>query len=277
MLTRLLRATRRYLQRATSLRSLLVSLGLVDVGKSIYHRLLLQRQEMTTTLMGQRLRFSVSTKREIRRIDALHGERDLLRVMLDNIQTGDVVYDIGANIGVLSLILAKARDVTVHAFEPEPRNFAHLERNIRLNALDEHIVPHMIALGSRPEQAVLYVKGEAGTGTHSLIPSSDATDESVEVPVQTVKAVAEELAALPDVVKIDVEGVEFSVLVGMAPIMNQQKPRDLFIELHPRHLKAQQLSTQSLEEWLLGRGYKLVWSAMRGSEEEHHYYRHTDC
>ena len=62
-----------------------------------------------------------------------------------------VFYDIGANIGIHSLILAREHpDCQIHAFEPETLNFWKLLRNITLNKL-ENITPHLIAAGAKRE------------------------------------------------------------------------------------------------------------------------------
>jgi 31-O-methyltransferase len=52
-----------------------------------------------------------------------------------SVDSGDVVFDVGANIGMASLYFGRRRDVTVHAFEPAPAPFAALAENLRLHAV----------------------------------------------------------------------------------------------------------------------------------------------
>ena len=57
-------------------------------------------------------------------------------------QPGDVLVDVGANVGTYSIWAAKTRSVRVFAFEPESQNYALLNRNIFLNNLSENVTAY---------------------------------------------------------------------------------------------------------------------------------------
>ena len=128
-----------------------------------------------------------------------------------------VFYDIGANIGIHSLILAREHpDCQIHAFEPETLNFWKLLRNITLNKL-ENITPHLIAAGAKREVRFLSLQGYlSGLGQHSL----QKTVSSLTTPVEVWNLdsyTRRKKIPRPDLVKIDVEGFELQVLERNEP------------------------------------------------------------
>ena len=93
-----------------------------------------------------------------------------------------IIYDIGANIGIHSLLLARAHpNCQIHAFEPETLNFWKLLRNIELNKL-HNITPHPIAAGAKQEVRFLSLQGYlSGLGQHSLQKTVSSLTTPVEV------------------------------------------------------------------------------------------------
>jgi len=76
-----------------------------------------------------------------RRVD----EEKLLMRLTDEVSNGEVVYDIGANVGTHSLVLANKYDVTIKCFEPNPNVYRWLVANIRANDCEE-IEPFQLGL-----------------------------------------------------------------------------------------------------------------------------------
>ena len=87
-------------------------------------------------------------------------EPGTLKWIENNFKTGDVIYDIGANIGQYSLYPAKLLkgDCKVYAFEPEALNFAKLNYNIKLNDLSKSVLAYPIALINENKLDKLYLK-----------------------------------------------------------------------------------------------------------------------
>ena len=122
-----------------------------------------------------------------------------------------VIVDAGANIGVSAMwFLGRYPDAILHAFEPASdnyrlltENFAHMER-ARL---------FQVALGKRAAKAMLHRGGSPGE--HSLVPSSVGEElESVSVTTLAAHMDAEEMDRI-DLLKLDVEGSELDLLVGL--------------------------------------------------------------
>ena len=158
-------------------------------------------------------------------------EKKVLSFMQSLIKPEMVIYDIGANIGIHSLILGREHpDCQIHAFEPETLNFWKLLRNIELNRL-KNITPHLIAAGSKREVRFLSLQGYlSGLGQHSL----QKTVSSLTTPVEVWDLdsyTRKKKKPRPDLVKIDVEGFELQVLKGMKHIIKAKRPR-FIIEVH---------------------------------------------
>jgi FkbM family methyltransferase len=158
------------------------------------------------------------------------SEPHVQRFLAVNLRAGQVFYDVGANVGFLTLVGARAvgQSGRVYSFEPLPDNVAVLKHNVGLNRLSQvEIVEAAVADASgRSEFAI-------GTSTTGRL-TSDARAEKSHLAVRTVSlddAVAGMGFAPPHVVKIDVEGAEGRVLSGMAAIISEFRPV-ILCEIH---------------------------------------------
>lgn len=230
---------------------------------------------MNVDYQGQSFRLDIAARREIKRAKEIFHETALLDKMFNNISDGDVIYDIGANIGVISLLLAghpSAVKSEIQSFEPEPKNFNQLKKNITLNDLSKRIFPHQLALGKEKGTIELFVRGQAGEGRHSIAESKGSTG-TISVEMERCSVFAESSGKIPDLVKIDVEGAEGLVLSGMEDLISQHnKPREIFLEIHNKGDKDMMPDGQTnIDTWLTERGYRLVWEQRRRSGSNRHY------
>jgi FkbM family methyltransferase len=159
---------------------------------------------------------------------------------LSHIQTGSIVWDIGANIGMWTTFVAKHVGPAgrVVAFEPFSEAFQLLIANLELNGVT-NVVSRAEALGARDGRILLYPAraGVLSTSSFARIEGRYGTeDEPIDVRLMSGASVAREIPSLlPDAVKIDVEGAEQAVLEGFSePIW--RKLKILAIEVHPDFL-----------------------------------------
>jgi FkbM family methyltransferase len=148
------------------------------------------------------------------------------------VRRGDVVLDIGANMGVVTLLLARCVGPTgvVHAFEPNPRMGGLLTESASMNGFT-NIRLHGIALGSRSGSFELNIpRGNAGQG--SLIFHKNKSDcDTVKVPVRRLSEVfGEQGITNVRLMKIDVEGFESEVLLGATEILETVRPNLILFE-----------------------------------------------
>lgn len=155
------------------------------------------------------------------------------------IRPGDVVYDIGANAGYFTLLAARlvGTDGAVVAFEPSRVNIALLQRHLRLNGVGNVTVIDAAAADADGTIEFVATDGLAtGHLTGAYVGSAPVADgiASAVTLVQAVKVdslVAAGRMRPPNVMKIDVEGAELSVLEGARQTLLSYRPR-LIVELH---------------------------------------------
>jgi FkbM family methyltransferase len=170
------------------------------------------------------------------------------------VRPGDRCVDVGANVGVHTVRLARlaGQDGEVIAIEPDPGVFARTRRNVELNGLS-NVRLHNAAASDAVGEMRLYRPGNADTNRAraSLLNHSYLTGESITVPVLTI----DDLAGLDRValIKIDVEGHEDAVVRGAARVIERDAPAVIFE--HAADLLDD--DAQSPFEWLADRNYAL--------------------
>lgn len=241
----------------------------------LWSRLLGRPYRLTTVLFGCPVVLGIEARREITRAYGFELEAALMRRLLDHVRPGDTVYDVGANIGLISMILAlhpAGRGCRVHSFEPEPRNFAELARNIGLNGLVDRVTPHQVALGRTEGEAALFVRGSTGDGRHSIAETKGAKG-SIKVKLSTATTFARTSGQPPDVIKIDIEGAEGEMLAGAEGLIATGQPREIIMEVHAKGGRDLMPDGTTIDAWLKARGYVLAWEQHRRSGVHRHYQR----
>jgi len=124
---------------------------------------------------------------------------------------GDIVIDIGAHIGAFSIECA-IRKATVLSFEPEPKNFAILKKNIEANEFGNIISAYNTAVSDTRGTALLY-KDKTNPGSHSLI--EDCIDNGIGgselVEITTLDDILKDYLWVK-LIKLDCEGAEYRIL-----------------------------------------------------------------
>jgi len=163
-------------------------------------------------------------------------EPELADAAREFIRPGMIVYDVGANIGYVSLLLAHAArpDGKVFAFEALPANIERIRRNIELNGLENRISLIPRAVADKGGELTFYVHESVGMG--KVAGSAGRPQEQYQAEI-TVKALSldefvyQQGNPAPDVVKMDIEGGEVLALPGMKRILAEHQPL-LLLELH---------------------------------------------
>jgi FkbM family methyltransferase len=152
-------------------------------------------------------------------------ERDLQQLFVRTVRSGDVVWDVGANVGFFTLLAAKlaGRDGRVIAIEPVPRNLALLRRHLELNRVDNTTVIAQ-AVADAPGTARFDIAASASMG-HL------AATGAIEVPVTTIDALVASGLPVPRVIKMDIEGAESRALAGATRTLTHHRPL-MFLSTH---------------------------------------------
>jgi FkbM family methyltransferase len=155
---------------------------------------------------------------------------------------GEIFYDIGANIGVYTVLAANCTGEKgkVFAFEPHCGSFSRLLANIHLNNLEHIVTPCNFAL--HDQQGFFpfkYFSGEAASSQSQIYATSQKPEHTIPSKVSELKYVTsiDSLIATrefppPHHIKIDVDGNEFAILRGMSTLMkSSQRPKSIQVEI----------------------------------------------
>jgi FkbM family methyltransferase len=205
---------------------------------NLFRRLQYRLSGSTTKIEigGTVAEFQVKTYTEFIRFWYLQREEEnVIEDFLQNISTGDVFFDVGANVGLYTCLAGKilSHDDIV-AFEPHPMNTESLKENLRYNSVSASIE----SIGLADEQGEFRLKEsgtEAGEGRHHL--STDDSEAGIAIQVDTLDSVVRSTGQSPSVVKIDVEGAEMDVLRGGSDTFSSNDCRLLYCEIHPDKLE----------------------------------------
>jgi FkbM family methyltransferase len=181
------------------------------------------------------------------------------------IRPGTVVFDVGANLGDVALNLAAmvGPEGKVHAFEPDPVSFTKLTENLALNAFT-NVTTWKLGLGEVPGALTMNVNSPGNRGGNRIA-STRPTPESFAIEIDTIDGLVErqDISRI-DLIKIDVEGFELSVLKGARKTLQRLRPK-LFVELADRHLQEHGSTSAELIAFLRREGYR-VSHAVTGLE-----------
>ena len=151
-------------------------------------------------------------------------EPDTIRLFSTLVNKGDVILDIGANIGCTAIYFGDTC-TSVHAFEPSPTTFSYLKNNISKSGMN-NITLHNFAIGSEPGESTITFSPDNRSGGFV----SDKTQASIGHTVEQidVRRLDDTINSLEinyvDFIKIDVEGFEWHVLDGGRETLNQFQP-----------------------------------------------------
>jgi len=168
---------------------------------------------------------------------------------IDTFNAGEILYDVGANVGGYSVWAAKRRGVKVLAFEPQAENYAMLCRNLILNQAEA--TAYCMAMTDTPKLSRLWLSStEVGSAVHTFnAPVGPDLKERKGIPQGcvgfTLDMIAEKLGA-PDHIKIDVDGMEHLVIAGAKNLLEQGKIKSLLVEVNG-NLKEHQAMVQYLQ------------------------------
>eukprot|EP01037_Dinobryon_pediforme_P029327 gene29327-32921_t len=175
--------------------------------------------------------------------------------LMRSIKKDDVVWDVGANIGVYTEKFAEAVSSggLVIAFEPTPST-ADILRNNTTKFAQVRIV--QAALSDKEAEADFIVDEQHTTNT---LATAAKKGNSIKVKMMRGDQFAAE--AFPNIIKIDVEGFEIDVVAGLTGMLNDPRLRAIFIEVHFLEIGKRGLShaISEMTHTLQRAGFQLEW------------------
>ncbi len=173
---------------------------------------------------------------------------------VDTIPSGSVMWDIGANVGLYSVYAAKSRGARVFAFEPSVFNLELLARNIFLNQLQQQVVIVPVALSSEPGPSLFRMSTTQWGGALSTFGEEygqDGKTLSSLFEYQTCGMRMDDVCAqlglaLPQYIKIDVDGIEHLILSGGGDVLKHAE--SVLVEINDDFAQQAEESSQLLRQ-----------------------------
>lgn len=175
---------------------------------------------------------------EFARADSASSEEpETIKWIEDRVKPGEIFYDVGANIGIYSLIAAKysGAKIKIYSFEPSFPTFKSLCENVGLNNLQNVIIPLNIALSDMTGLGEFHYSSlSAGDSQHTF----GGRAELLRAPALSLHCLSYRIDDLirqlhlepPDHIKIDVDGIELKILSGAAETLGNSRLKSLLVE-----------------------------------------------
>lgn len=174
------------------------------------------------------------------------------------IKPGDIIVDIGANIGYYTLIFARlvGSKGKVYAFEPDPTNFELLRANVEANGY-QNVVLEQKAVSSKEWEATLHLS-KGNLGDHRLYDSLDDRD-TILVEAIALDRYFENIEREINFIKMDIQGAEPGAFAGMVSIVENNDKLKMTTEFWPAGLQRFGTSGADYLDMLENSGFYLYW------------------
>jgi FkbM family methyltransferase len=147
--------------------------------------------------------------------------------LLHYLKTDDLFVDVGANHGSYSILAGAVIGATVIAYEPIPQTFINLKANVELNEISNQTKCLTQAVGER-EKEILFSNQNVSALNHALRDCEQIKNSVLVKMVTLDNSLGKEI---PNLMKIDVEGYEYAVLMGGERILKKPELNAIIIEV----------------------------------------------
>jgi FkbM family methyltransferase len=167
-------------------------------------------------------------------------ELEFQKALAKELRSGSVFYDVGANVGFYSLLAAQlVSPGMVFAFEPVQANLSYLRAHLEINRID-NVKVLGLAIADKCGTSSFVTEATRAMGRLT-------SDGGTIVSTYTLDRIIQEgLASPPDCIKMDIEGAEFSALLGARECFLQHRPL-LFLATHGQQVHED--CCRLLREW----------------------------
>lgn len=204
------------------------------------------------------------------RVHSCKREPETIGWIERSLRGGDVLFDIGANVGAYSLVAAKFSrgEARIYAFEPAFSSFAALCRNIAINHCDGCIVPLNLVLSDETSiGAFHYSDTRSGSSLHSYGSNRNCKGQlftpAMKQPVLSYRL--DDLVRIfpipvPNLMKIDVDGIELAILQGAVQTFKDQRLRSVLVEIEPESTHRGEIC-----DFMALHGFRLLPASQQGA------------
>jgi len=203
---------------------------------------------------AQTLKFRCNHGRLLWRVKSFYTEEPGTVEWMDTIGQDDVLWDVGANVGMYSIYSAAVRHCQVYAFEPEAQNYALLVENIALNKLGNRCFPVGLAVAAQSGIGRMPLTQITKGGAHNNFVSHEPESDTPPVVEQLMFGLSiDELVAdphfeAPTHIKIDVDGLEPEIIRGASKLLQSGQVKSVLVEFN-RDIESHQVIPDLFESY----------------------------
>lgn len=171
----------------------------------------------------------------------------------------NVVFDIGAHIGLCTLPLSKITKKVI-SFEASPTNLKYLNSHVNINQISNvNVISSLV--GEKNTEIVDFFDAKDGSGIPSIVnvklKKKNMIINHIKVKQLSLDSFIDEKSIFPEILKIDVEGAEFNVLDGSKSLLTNYRPK-IIISLHPWHLNLLDRNIKEIYDYCDKYSYQLL-------------------
>lgn len=230
------------------------------------------------TFDGGSLKFADTNRLSRKRVDTLFTKEPTTILWMDQFKPGDVMFDVGGNVGMYSVYAGKISGARVFSFEPESQNYAELNRNIFLNELNGRVTAYNLAASNSFELSTLFLShfcpgfshhdfGENRWDKdmdlgHTVLKRDDRLEQGcTSIVIDDV--IAQGFFPQPHHIKVDVDGFEWKVVEGARKTLQSPGLKTVLIETDNKIPES-----VAIIDIMKSMGWKFSYDQMRVNQHE---------
>lgn len=234
-------------------RSWLIKIGYSKIGSKIVQRVKQNQANQWFDINGVKMHLDITNPQTWDLRNNKNYEDDVKKIFLSKIKEGDIVIDVGANIGYFSLLAAKKIGSKGKIFAIEPMKQANnwLKKNLKLNDF-KNVEVLEVAIGDKQGTMKMYKKSESSEMI-ILDPTISKTDLIMcgEINIKTIdNIISQKKIKKVNLLKIDVEGFEYEALLGCKESFKSNKIENIICEIHTTYLKNREIDEQDIYSFI---------------------------
>ncbi len=192
-------------------------------------------------------------------------EQKTLASFVETVKPGHVVWDVGAHVGLFSIVAARrvGSQGQVVAWEPTPRAFENLQHHLKANGLEAQTQCFQEAVNDGKTSEIVFQLDAANETSFANRISYNAANEKlhreIKVHCRSLDEWAQKLERRPDIIKMDIEGAEIFALRGAVRLLRGEfgKRPKILLAVHPASIHQYGSTCDELAELVQSLGYKV--------------------
>jgi len=240
---------------------------IIDVLRDYFIERILEKKSIIHH-NGEKLFFHTSNSLMNYRVKTFSTKEPETLEWIDTFNSKSIFWDNGANVGLYSIYASKKRNTQTIAFEPSYFNLEFLSKNIIINNISDKVIIMPLPLNDVNKLSKLQFISSKWSGAHNTFDKGIDQYGNKYMPKFEYKVYGLNGKFLvehfnfdqPDYIKIDVDGIEFSVIVGLGDIL--KKVKEILIETNYKN----KIQSKKIRDFMIAKNFKIHRICNQGFE-----------